>query len=161
LTGELEARGKTVTWLDADDVRPLLCPDLGYSDGDRLKNMMRLAFVAREVVRHCGIAIVAAVSPRASHRKLVREQFGPSSFIQVWIITPLSECERRDVKGMYALARRGKIEQFTGVSAPYEPPSDSEVVCETISRNVQDSVESIIAALDLRQTAASAAYLEH
>jgi len=150
----LEARGKTVTLLDADEIRPILCPDLRYSDEDRLKNMMRVAFVAREIVRHGGIVIVATVSPREVHRQQVRRQFEPLSFVQVWVNTPLAECERRDVKGMYALARKSKIPQFTGVSAPYEEPAVSEVVCKTVGRNTEECVESILAELDQRATAA-------
>jgi adenylyl-sulfate kinase len=150
LTKAVEARGKTVTLLDADEIRPILCPDLRYSDEDRLKNMMRLAFVAREIVRHGGIVIVATVSPCEAHRQKVRQQFEPSSFVQVWVNTPLTECERRDVKGMYALARKSEIPQFTGVSAPYEEPAHSDVVCETVGRSTEECVAPILEELDRR-----------
>lgn len=112
--------------------------------------MMRVAFVAREIVRHGGIVIVATVSPREVHRQQVRRQFEPASFVQVWVNTPLAECERRDVKGMYALARKNEIPQFTGVSAPYEEPAYSEVVCETVGRSTEECVASILVELDQR-----------
>jgi sulfate adenylyltransferase len=140
-----------VTLLDADQVRPLLCPDLGYSEEDRLKNMLRLAFVAKEVVRHGGLAIVAAVSPLERHRQVVREQFAPSSFLQVWVDTPLQECIRRDVKGMYRAALAGQIQQFTGIGAPYEPPLEPEVVCKTVDYTVDQCVNQIMSAIEHQQ----------
>lgn len=144
LQGALEGSGRTVTLLDGDKIRPLLCPDLGYSDEDRLQNMLRLAFVALEVVRHGGIVIVAAVSPFEKHRSQVRSQFDPTSFVQVWVNAPLSECERRDVKGMYKQARQGKIAQFTGLSSAYEPPLQADVVCDTQTSSVEECVNSIL-----------------
>jgi sulfate adenylyltransferase len=150
LARESEGHGRVVTLLDADDVRRVLCPDLGYSDEDRLKSLMRLAFVAREVVRHRGIAIVAAISPREAQRQLIRRQFPKASFVQVWLSTPLAECERRDVKGMYAEARKGRIPDFTGVNAPYEQPCRSEIVCDTTASSIRKCVQSILAELTLR-----------
>ncbi len=131
VTQWLTDSGQTVTLLDADVIRPILCPDLGFSREDRHLNSLRIAFVAQEIVRHGGVAIVASISPFEEDRQLVRRMFDSSSFVEVFVSTSLEECERRDVKGLYAKARAGLVPLFTGVSSPYEIPQHSEVVCDT------------------------------
>jgi len=138
--------GNSVTLLDADEVRPILCPDLGFSEQDRLANLRRIAFVAREIVRHRGLVITATVSPFAAHREIIRASFNPGEFIQVYVKASPEECERRDVKGMYARAKRGEIGNFTGITSPYEEPLDSEVECDTQRLQVSQCVEKILRA---------------
>jgi adenylyl-sulfate kinase len=141
--------GHTVTLLDADHVRPILCPDLGFSEQDRLNNLRRIAFVAREIVRHRGLVITATVSPFAAHREIIRASFNPGEFIQVYVKASPDECERRDVKGMYARAKRGEISDFTGITSPYEEPLDSEVECDTQRFHLSQCVEKILLACPL------------
>lgn len=130
--------------LDADVVRPILCPDLGFSRADRRTNVLRIAFVAREIVRHGGIVLTATISPFEEDRKLVRGMFDPSTFIQVYMSTCVEECERRDVRGLYAKARAGELQMFTGVSSPYEVPCDSELVCDTLAQSIAASARAVV-----------------
>jgi adenylyl-sulfate kinase len=146
LCQHLTKAGHTVTLLDGDQVRPMLCPDLGFSEHDRLTSLRRIAFVAREVVRHRGLVVTATVSPFAAHREIIRASFNPGEFIQVYVKASPEECERRDIKGMYARAKRGEIGDFTGISSPYEEPLDSEVECDTQRLQVSQCVEKILLA---------------
>ena len=114
LAERLTARGRTVTLLDGDVVRTHLSRGLGFSKQDRDTNNLRIGFVAAEIVRHQGIVIVAAVSPYESTRNQVRDMVGIESFVLVHVATPLSVCEQRDVKGLYARARLGEIKGLTG-----------------------------------------------
>lgn len=132
LAGRLERRGRTVTLLDGDVVRTHLSKGLGFSKDDRDTNIRRIGFVASEVVRHGGAVICAVVSPYESTRNEARQMVGPRSFVLVHVATPLEECERRDVKGLYARARRGEIRGLTGIDDPYEPPTAPDVVLTTL-----------------------------
>ncbi|MBV8812176.1 MAG: adenylyl-sulfate kinase [Acidobacteriaceae bacterium] len=152
LTEYLAESGESVTLLDSDMIRPVLCPDLGFSREDRRSNVLRIAFVAREIVRHRGIVVVATVSPFDEDRKLVRSMFDPPCFVQVYITTPLEECERRDVKGHYAKARAGQLPMFTGISSPYEVPDDSELICDTETHSVTASALEIFQAVQYRRS---------
>lgn len=145
---QLSESGKTVTLLDGDVVRPILCPDLGFSRADRRANVLRIAFVAREIVRHGGTAIVATISPFDEDRKLVRSIFPASAFLQVYVQTAIEECERRDVRGLYAKARAGAVAMFTGVSAPYEIPDDSELTCDTATQSVATCARAVLRAIE-------------
>jgi sulfate adenylyltransferase len=127
LTTRLEARGRTVTLLDGDVVRTHLSKGLGFSKADRDANILRIGFVASEIVRHEGIVIVAAVSPYDQTRNQVREMVGVDHFVLVHVATPLDVCERRDVKGLYAKARRGELTGLTVVDDPYEPPTAADL----------------------------------
>ena len=123
----LMEHGRQVTMLDGDVVRTHLSKGLSFSREDRDTNILRVGFVASEIVRHNGAVICAAVSPYRHTRNQVRALLANDSsrddaFIEVFIDTPVEECERRDVKGFYAQAREGKIKGFTGVDDPYEPP---------------------------------------
>ena len=117
----LEA-GRQVTELDGDVVRTHLSKGLGFTREDRDTNILRIGFVASEIVRHGGTVMCAAVSPYRETRDAVRAMMDEDQFIEVFVDTPLSVCEQRDVKGMYAKARRGEIKEFTGISDPYESP---------------------------------------
>jgi len=122
--------GKTV--LDGDVVRTHLSKGLGFSKEDRDVNIRRIGYVASEIVRHGGVVICAAVSPYRATRNDVRNMVGKSHFVEVFVDTPISVCEQRDVKGMYAKARRGEIKGFTGIDDPYEAPLQPEVTLRAL-----------------------------
>lgn len=127
LTELLTAKGKQVTLLDGDTVRNHLSKGLGFSKEDRDINILRIGFVASEIVRHNGVVICAAVSPYEQTRNQVRSMMKERQFILVFNDTPVKICEKRDTKGMYQKARRGEIKGFTGVDDPYEPPVKPDI----------------------------------
>jgi sulfate adenylyltransferase len=137
-------RGRRATLLDGDVVRTHLSAGLGFSREDRDANIRRMGFVAAEVVRHGGVCVCAAVSPYRSTRNDVRGMVGTDRFVEVFVDTPLEVCERRDAKGLYARARRGEIESFTGVSDPYEPPQNAEIVLDTLNHPPEENALRII-----------------
>jgi sulfate adenylyltransferase len=123
---------RTVTVLDGDRVRRLLSSGLGFDLAARELNLRRIAFTAAEVARHGGIAICCPIAPTVAIRKEVRHMAEETGdFVLVHVSTPLEECERRDLKGLYALARQGIVENFTGISSPYEPPEDADLQVDT------------------------------
>jgi sulfate adenylyltransferase len=150
LAAGLEARGRTVTLLDGDVVRTHLSRGLGFSKQDRDTNILRIAFVATEIVRHRGIVIVAAVSPYEETRNQAREMVGRDAFVLVHVATPLAVCEQRDVKGLYAKARRGEIKGLTGIDDPYEPPAAPDVVLTTMDCDAEECARRIERAMDER-----------
>jgi sulfate adenylyltransferase len=150
LADRLKARGRTVTLLDGDVVRTHLSRGLGFSKEDRDTNVLRIGFVAAEIVRHQGIVIVAAVSPYESTRNQVRDMVGRQSFVLVHVATPLSVCEQRDVKGLYARARRGEIKGLTGFDDPYEAPSAADLVMTTIDQDPAESAATVERLLERR-----------
>lgn len=151
LASELNARGHVTTLLDGDAVRTHLSKGLGFSRDDRDTNILRIGFVAQEIVRHNGIVICAAISPYRATRDAVRamiEAIAPRSFIEVFVDTPIEVCEQRDVKGLYARARRGEIKQFTGVDDPYERPTRPELTLDTVHQTPEACARQIIAYLE-------------
>src|SRR5690349_5336103 len=144
LTVLLQEFGRQVTLLDGDIVRNHLSRGLGFSKEDRDTNIRRIGFVAAEIVKHHGTVICAAVSPYRATRNDVRNTVGAQRFIEVFVDTPLEECERRDVKGMYQKARRGEIKNFTGIDDPYEAPVQPEIVIDTVSRSAEENARVII-----------------
>ena len=139
----LESRRRRVSVLDGDEVRKILSTELGYSKSDRDTNVRRIAFVAREIVRHGGIAICATISPYRHARSEARALIG-ERFVEIYVDCPLEVCEARDPKGMYKFARLGKIPDFTGISAPYEVPACPEVTISTLSRSVHENAHYIV-----------------
>jgi sulfate adenylyltransferase len=139
--------GRQVTLLDGDVVRTHLSKGLGFSKEDRDVNIRRIGYVASEIVHHHGIVICAAVSPYRATRNECRSMIGTDHFVEVFVDTPIEECERRDIKGMYAKARRGEIKQFTGIDDPYEPPLHAEVRLTTTDCTPDDNARKIIAYL--------------
>jgi len=132
MTKLLEIGTRPVTLLDGDIVRKHLSSELGFSKRDRDINILRIGFVASEITKNGGIAICAPIAPYDATRRQVRDmisQYG--GFILVYVATPLEVCEKRDRKGLYAKARAGLIKDFTGISDPYEPPEDTEIVIDT------------------------------
>ena len=144
LTALLQELGRQVTILDGDVVRTHLSRGLGFSKEDRDLNIRRIGFVASEIVRHRGAVICAAVSPYRATRNDVRNMVGADRFIEVFVDTPLEECERRDTKGMYLKARRGEIQNFTGIDDPYEPPLKPELALNTIANSAKENAIMIV-----------------
>jgi sulfate adenylyltransferase len=147
LTVKLLEHGRQVTLLDGDVVRTNLSQGLGFSKEDRDVNIRRIGYVASEIVRHGGAIICAAVSPYRATRNQCRSLFGSNRFIEIFVDTPLEVCEARDAKGMYRLARAGKIKNFTGVDDPYEPPLSPEILIDGARRSAEENAEQIIAYL--------------
>jgi sulfate adenylyltransferase len=143
--------GRQVTILDGDVVRTHLSKGLGFSREDRDTNIRRIGFVASEIVRHHGLALAAAVSPYRSTRNEVRTLVGHERFIEVFVDTPLQVCEERDLKGMYAKARRGEIKEFTGIDDPYEPPTNPELILTTTDCTPDDNARKIFEYLAQQQ----------
>jgi sulfate adenylyltransferase len=150
LTSLLLERGRQVTVLDGDVVRTHLSRGLGFSREDRDTNILRIGFVASEVVRHHGSVICAAISPYRAARNENRALIGDEHFIEVFVDTPLDVCEERDTKGMYAKARRGEIKGFTGIDDPYEAPIDPEIVLKTVETTPEENARRIIDYLEGR-----------
>ena len=136
--------GRQSTLLDGDVVRTHLSKGLGFSKEDRDANILRIGFVASEVVRHGGVAVCAAVSPYRAMRDQVRAMMGAERFVEVFVNTPLEVCESRDAKGMYAQARRGIIKGFTGIDDPYEAPLAAEITLSTTDVTAEENARRIV-----------------
>src|SRR5436190_17818955 len=147
LVRELRARGSKLEVLDGDIVRENLSKGLGFSKEDRDTNIRRIAFVANLLSRNGVPVITAAISPYREIRDEARQMMG-GRFIETYVKASVETCEGRDVKGLYAKARSGEIKEFTGVSDPYEPPRDPEIVCETERETPEESARKIIAFLE-------------
>ena len=144
----LERGDRTVSLLDGDLVRRLLSAGLTFSREDRDLNIARIGYVATEVARHGGIAICAPIAPYAAARAAVRSMAREvGDFVLVHVSTPLSVCEARDRKGLYAKARAGLIGSFTGISDPYEEPTDADLVLDTSVVSRRDAVAAVLALL--------------
>jgi len=149
LTKFLEVGGRPVTILDGDLVRKHLSSELGFSKEHRDINIRRIGYVASEITKNGGIAICAPIAPYDSVRKQVRQMIEPyGGFILVHIATPIETCEQRDRKGLYAKARAGIVKEFTGVSDPYEAPTDAEVVINTADLSAEEAAQEIILHLE-------------
>jgi len=144
VTTQLMERGRQTTVLDGDVVRTHLSKGLGFSQEDRDTNVMRIGFVAGELVRQHGAVICAAVSPYAAARNESRKMIGEDRFFEIFVDTPIEVCEERDVKGLYAKARRGEIKGFTGVDDPYEEPRNPEILLKTVESSPKDNAQKII-----------------
>jgi adenylyl-sulfate kinase len=145
---ELEQRGHLVDVLDGDVVRTHLSKGLGYSKDDRDINIARIAWVASRLARAGATVVVSAISPYEELRRHARSLVEPHApFVEVYVATPLEECARRDPKGLYAQAFAGELDDFTGVSAPYEEPSDPELRLDTSGRTPAESAEVVLARL--------------
>lgn len=144
LTSLLLESGKQVTILDGDVVRTHLSKGLGFSPEDRDTNILRIGFVAGEIARHGGTVICAAISPYRATRNEARKMVGEDRFIEIFVDTPIEVCESRDVKGLYARARRGQITGFTGVDDPYEAPTDPEITLYTVKTTPEENARNII-----------------
>jgi sulfate adenylyltransferase len=145
----LEMGGRPVTMLDGDIVRKHLSSELGFSREHRDINIRRIGFVAAEITKNGGIAICAPIAPYDDVRKEVRAMIEPrGGFVLVHVATPLPVCEQRDRKGLYAKARAGLVKEFTGVSDPYEPPGDADVVLDTTDTSPEEAAQEILLRLE-------------
>ncbi|MEW8638627.1 MAG: adenylyl-sulfate kinase [Candidatus Thiodiazotropha endolucinida] len=150
LEEELHQRECRTYVFDGDNVRHGLCRDLGFSTEDRSENIRRIGEMAKLFVDAGVIALTAFISPIREDRERARGLFPHGDFIEVYVSCPLEVCETRDVKGLYKKARSGEIQNFTGISAPYDVPDKPEIVIETQDRTVQECVHELIEALEQR-----------
>ncbi len=144
LERELHRRGRLCRILDGDNIRTGINAGLGFSEADRKENIRRIAEVGKLFVDTGIITIAAFVSPTNELRDLARSIIGENDFKEIFISTPIGECERRDVKGLYAKARRGEIKDFTGISAPFEAPEHPALDIDTTRVSIEDAVERIV-----------------
>ena len=137
-----EQRKKTMV-LDGDNVRMGLNGDLGFRKEDREENIRRVAVA--KLMNDAGIIVLTSfISPFEADRQKAREIIGEDSFIEIYVSTPLEECEKRDVKGLYKKARQGKITDFSGISSPYEVPRNADIVIDTSGKKIEDCVDEIM-----------------
>ena len=146
----LHAMGRHTYLLDGDNVRHGLNKDLGFTAADRVENIRRLAEVAALMADAGLIVMTAFISPFRNERNMARALFAPGEFLEVYVDTPLAVAERRDVKGLYAKARRGELANFTGIDSPYEPPEDAEIVIDGANADPQAAADQIVAELARR-----------
>jgi sulfate adenylyltransferase len=145
----LEMGGRPVTLLDGDLVRKHLSSELGFSKEHRDINIRRIGYVASEITKNGGLAICAPIAPYDAVRRHVRAMVEPTGgFVLVHVATPLDVCEARDRKGLYAKARAGIIKEFTGISDPYEEPTDADVRLDTTDMNPAEAAHAIILHLE-------------
>ncbi|MBA1288768.1 adenylyl-sulfate kinase [Pseudomonas japonica] len=150
LEKKLIEHGKHTYLLDGDNVRLGLCKDLGFSDKDREENIRRVSEVAKLFVDAGLIVITSFISPFQRDRELAKSVIGEESFVEVYLSTPIEECERRDPKGLYKKARSGLIKHFTGIDSPYEAPLAADQVIDTIQDSLETAVDQVITYLHRR-----------
>lgn len=144
LERELHKRGLLCRILDGDNIRSGINNNLGFSPADRVENIRRIAEVSKLFVDTGIITIAAFISPNNELREMALNIIGKDDFLEVYVSTPLEECERRDVKGLYAKARRGEIKEFTGISAPFEAPSQPALTLDTSVLSLEQSVNRLL-----------------
>lgn len=144
LERELHSRGLLCRILDGDNIRSGINNNLGFSAEDRVENIRRIAEVGRLFVDTGIITIAAFISPNNQLREMAAEIIGKDDFVEVFVSTPLEECEKRDVKGLYAKARGGEIKNFTGISAPFEAPEHPDITLDTSKLPVEESVKILL-----------------
>ncbi|MGN1138598.1 MAG: adenylyl-sulfate kinase, partial [Ruminococcus sp.] len=148
LANEIEKRlfllGKHTMTLDGDNVRLGLNKNLGFKESDRIENIRRIAEVSK-LMNDAGLIVITSfVSPYARDRQRAKEIIGDDNVIEVYVSTPIEECEKRDVKGLYAKARKGDIPNFTGISAPYEVPTNADVTIDTTDKTVEEAADYVL-----------------
>ena len=152
LERELYKQGILCRILDGDNIRSGINNNLGFSEADRTENIRRIAEVSKLFV-DCGIVTIAAfISPTHAIRRMASEIIGEDDFLEVYVSTPIEECERRDVKGFYAKARRGEIKEFTGISSPFEAPEHPFISIDTSRQSLADSVKVLLEAVSPKIT---------
>ena len=150
LERELHKRGLLCRILDGDNIRMGINANLGFSEEDRRENIRRVAEVAKLFVDTGIITIAAFVSPTEELRQLAENIIGKDDFKEIFISTPIEECERRDVKGLYARARRGELKNFTGISAPFEAPKHPALSIDTSKMPLEESVNMLLKFLNVQ-----------
>ena len=152
LEGEVYKQCILCRILDGDNIRSGINNNLGFSEADRTENIRRIAEVSKLFV-DCGIVTIAAfISPTHAIRRMASEIIGEDDFLEVYVSTPIEECERRDVKGLYAKARRGEIKEFTGISSPFEAPEHPFISIDTSRQSLADSVKILLEAVSPKIT---------
>ena len=141
---ELHQRGLLCRILDGDNIRSGINAGLGFSAEERRENIRRIAEVGKLFVDTGIITLAAFVSPTNEYRTMTRDIIGAEDFFEVYVSTPLEECERRDVKGLYARARRGEVKDFTGISAPFEVPEHPALSIDTSKQPLEQSVKQVV-----------------
>ncbi|MBQ5729584.1 MAG: adenylyl-sulfate kinase [Bacteroidaceae bacterium] len=149
LERELHRRGRLCRILDGDNIRSGINANLGFSEADRKENIRRIAEVSKLFVDTGIITIAAFISPTEEMRQMAAEIIGRNDFKEIYISTPLEECERRDVKGLYAKARLGEIKNFTGISSPFEAPMNPDLSIDTSAVSLEESVRMLLALLGI------------
>lgn len=144
LERELHKRGLLCRILDGDNIRSGINNNLGFTEADRVENIRRIAEVSRLFIDTGVITIAAFISPNNDIREMAANIIGKDDFLEIYISTPIEECERRDVKGLYAKARRGEINNFTGVSAPFEAPAHPALTLDTSKLLLEESVHRLL-----------------
>ena len=144
LERELHKRGLLCRILDGDNIRSGINNNLGFTEADRIENIRRIAEVSKLFVDTGVITIAAFISPSNDIREMAANIIGRDDFLEVYVSTPIEECERRDVKGLYAKARRGEIKNFTGISAPFEAPAHPALVLDTSALSLEESVNKLL-----------------
>ena len=140
---ELHAQGILCRILDGDNVRAGINNNLGFSAEDRIENIRRIAEIGKLFVQTGVVTLACFVSPTNDIRQMAREIVGKEDFLEVYISTPIEECERRDVKGLYARARKGEVKNFTGISAPFEAPVSADIAIDTSKIPLEESVRTL------------------
>ena len=141
---ELHKRGILCRILDGDNIRSGINSNLGFSAEDRMENIRRIAEIGKLFVQTGIVTLACFVSPTNDVRRLARNIIGEDDFREVFVSTPLEECERRDVKGLYARARRGEVKDFTGISAPFEVPENPALEIDTSRLSLEESVKRVV-----------------
>ena len=149
LERELHRRGLLCRILDGDNIRTGINANLGFSADDRKENIRRIAEVPKLFVDTGIITIAAFISPTEELRQMAAEIIGHDDFKEIYISTPIEECERRDVKGLYAKARRGEVKDFTGISAPFEAPACPALKLDTSHLSIEESVDQLLKLLGI------------
>lgn len=144
LERELQNRGLLCRILDGDNIRSGINNNLGFTAEDRVENIRRIAEIGKLFVDTGVITIAAFISPNNELREMASNIIGKENFVEVYISTPIEECEKRDVKGLYAKARRGEIKNFTGISAPFEAPQDAALSIDTSKHSIKKSVDMLL-----------------
>lgn len=144
LERELQKRGLLCRILDGDNIRSGINNNLGFSAEDRIENIRRIAEIGKLFVDTGIITIAAFISPNNDIREMAANIIGKEDFMEIYVSTPIEECERRDVKGLYAKARKGEIKNFTGISAPFEAPQHPALSLETSKLSVEESVNKLL-----------------
>lgn len=144
LERELHKRGLLCRLLDGDNIRTGINNNLGFSPEDRSENIRRIAEVGKLFIDTGIITIAAFISPDNAMREMAATIIGKEDFLEVYVSTPIEECERRDVKGLYAKARKGEIKEFTGISAPFEEPANPDLSLDTSVLSVDESVQKLL-----------------
>ncbi len=148
LEKELHAQGKHTYLLDGDNVRQGLNKDLGFTDADRVENIRRIAEVAKLMMDAGLVVMTAFISPFRQEREMARELIGPENFVEVYVSTPLTVCEQRDVKGLYKKARSGLLPNMSGIGSPYEPPLAPQIIIDGSATSIEENVKYLHRSLD-------------